>query len=488
MWLLGLTLLPACSDSIGPGATLTAVAGSNQFGKVGVALSQPLVVQVSNAEGAAVGGATVSWTVVTGGGSVPGTSTTGSNGQATAAYQPGSLVGVHTIRATLPQAPDVSATFTVTVGPAADLQLVAEIPVSPLIHDTFVRDGLAFVCAWSTGGIRIYDVGNGIQGGSPADPKLVSQLTMPSPSTGSVQVHNAWWFWNPVSGEKRYLFVGEESAGVLGQSSSGDIHVVDVSNLAAPRKVASYHMNAGFNGQSAGVHNFWMDEPAQVLYAGYYNGGVVALDVSGSLAGDLAAREIARVNPAGGTAATYVWGVQLHNGTVYVSDFLNGLSQVRLAAGSFQRLTPSPNVTERYTSDLWIHGGYGYTGTWGGAARGGRLGNALKIWELGAAGLPTLRDSIIIGDVITVSDVEVTADGKALVLSTERETAGGVYIYSLANPAKPVYLARALAPRGMHTAAVADINGRRYVFAAKNSEGTAGSSALRIYDMTGVVP
>ena len=36
-------------------------------------------------------------------------------------------------------------------------------PIPPAygIHDTYVRDGLAFVFAWNTG-VIIYDVGNGI--------------------------------------------------------------------------------------------------------------------------------------------------------------------------------------------------------------------------------------------------------------------------------------------------------------------------------------
>ena len=101
--------------------------------------------------------------------------------------------------------------------------------------------------------------------------------------TNGGEVHNAWWFHNPVTNEKKYLFVGQEGPGVIGSSSSGDIHVVDVSNLANPVEVASYHLNG------AGTHNFWMDEPRQVLYAAYYNGGVVALDVSGTLSGSLAA-------------------------------------------------------------------------------------------------------------------------------------------------------------------------------------------------------
>lgn len=197
------------------------------------------------------------------------------------------------------------------------IALVTTVPVPANYghHDTFVRDGLAFVCAWNTG-VRIYDVGDGVAGGTPLAPQLISTIV-----TNGGEVHNAWWFHNPVTNEKKYLFVGQEGPGVIGSSSSGDIHVVDVSNLANPVEVASYHLNG------AGTHNFWMDEPRQVLYAAYYNGGVVALDVSGTLSGSLALREIARTTP-GGSGNTFVWGVMLHNGFVYASDMMSGLWQL----------------------------------------------------------------------------------------------------------------------------------------------------------------
>jgi hypothetical protein len=197
------------------------------------------------------------------------------------------------------------------------IALVATVPVPANYghHDTFVRDGLAFVCAWNTG-VRIYDVGDGVAGGTPLAPQLVSTI-----ATSGGQVHNAWWFHNPVTNEKKYLFVGQEGPGTIGASSSGDIHVVDVSNLANPVEVASYHLNG------AGTHNFWMDEPRQVLYAAYYNGGIVALDVSGTLSGSLASREIARITPGGG-GNTFMWGVMLYNGYIYASDMLSGLWQL----------------------------------------------------------------------------------------------------------------------------------------------------------------
>ncbi|MEO8634498.1 MAG: hypothetical protein ABI587_04375 [Gemmatimonadales bacterium] len=189
------------------------------------------------------------------------------------------------------------------------------IPANYGIHDTFVRDGYAFVFAWNEG-LYIFDVGNGSNGGTPTVPVQISHTQ----GFGG-ETHNGWWFHNPTNNEKKYLFIGEEGPGGVGTSSSGDIHVVDVSDFASPIEVASFHL------PGAGVHNFWMDEPAQRLYAAYYNGGVVALDVSGTLSGDLSSRLIAQIRP-GGNGQTYVWGVMLYNGSLYVSDMISGFWQL----------------------------------------------------------------------------------------------------------------------------------------------------------------
>jgi hypothetical protein len=201
--------------------------------------------------------------------------------------------------------------------------LVHREPIEPHygIHDTFVRDGLAFVFAWDEG-VIIYDVGNGMRGGSPSSPVKVSQVVTSGNSRSSPSVHNGWWFHNPVTGERRYLFVGQEGPGVVGSQSSGDIHVVDVSDLANPREVAFFHLNG------AGTHNFWVDEARQILYAAYYNAGVIALDISGTLAGDLSGRLLSQVRP-GGAGNTFTWGVQLANGSLYAIDMLSGLWQLR---------------------------------------------------------------------------------------------------------------------------------------------------------------
>jgi hypothetical protein len=204
----------------------------------------------------------------------------------------------------------------------ANMSLTAtvQVPNRYGIHDTYVRDGLAFAFVWDAG-VIIFDVGNGIRGGSPSAPVEVSRIVTARKGATSPAAHNGWWFHNPVSGERRYLFVGQEGPAVIGSHASGDIHVVDVSDLTQPREVAFFHISG------AGTHNFWMDEQKQILYAAYYNGGVVAIDVSGTLNGDLSGRLLSQVKP-GGAEETFTWGVQLANGYLYAIDMESGLWQL----------------------------------------------------------------------------------------------------------------------------------------------------------------
>jgi hypothetical protein len=373
-----------------------------------------------------------------------------------------------------------------TTGTVATVPIASQtnIPPSYGVHDTYIRDGLAFVCAWNTG-LMIYDVGNGVKGGSPSNPVLISTaVTNDNGVPGGRAVHNAWWFHNPVLGQNKYVFVGQEGPSTLPTTSTGDIHVVDVSDLNNPVEVAFYHMNVS---PAAGTHNFWMDEPAQILYAAYYNGGVLALDVSGTLTGDLSSREITRYKP---SSSMFTWGVQLANNSVYAIDFLNGLYQLKFNSGTFTTAAGGNNVTERYSSDLWVNSNYAYTGTWGGSPRGGATyGNAIKIWQLSASGVPSLADSIVFVGFNTVSDVKGSTDGKVLVASAEAGPWGGLYVFSLSNPARPALVGRVKVTGGLHTAKIADINGRRYVFGAKNPSGSAPTQPqLMIFDITGMVP
>jgi hypothetical protein len=358
---------------------------------------------------------------------------------------------------------------------ASGLTLVASVsvPANYGVHDTFVRDGLAFVCAWNTG-VIIYDVGNGVAEGSPEEPVEVGRVITSSGSIGGARAHNAWWFHNPNTSERRYLFVGQEGPGQLGASSSGDIHVLDVRDMAAPVEVAFYRM-AG-TARPAGTHNFWMDEAAQVLYAAYYNGGVVALDVSGVLQGNLASRELARFRPGGDSS--YVWGVQVHRGSIYATDMLSGFFQLQFTGSSLVPAWGGDGATSaRYTSDLWVHGDHAYTGTWGSRATSG---NVVHVWRLAATGQPALLGEVALEGVSSVGDVEVSGDGAVLLVAADRGSAAGLYLLSLANPEAPQLTSSVVFAEGVHTATMAAIGGAWYAFAAKNPP----SPALIIYRLS----
>jgi hypothetical protein len=222
--------------------------------------------------------------------------------------------------------------------PAAPQQVFSQAIGTPYVHDSFVRDGILFLALWNAG-VAIWDIGGGGKGGTPASPVELGRV-----QTANGEVHNIWWFKDPSTGSAKYAFIGEEGPGSIGVSALGDIHVVDVSNMAAPREVAFYTV------PGAGTHNFSMDEANGILYAAYYNGGVRALDVRGDLETCPTAQKTAPRNQAlaicdlskmGRELAVglkdrvdpvYVWGVQFLGGSVYASDMLNGIWKLRAAS------------------------------------------------------------------------------------------------------------------------------------------------------------
>jgi hypothetical protein len=468
----------------GVASRLVKSSGDGQTGTAGIPLAVPFKVQVVDSFGNGVAGHTVGWTVTTGSGTIVPTSITDAQGIASATLTPGSSPGNTTVAA---NAALTGSPITFTVAGTAGITLQHTLGFGgSYAHDMFVRGGIVFVSAWDQG-LRIYDVGGGSKGGSPQNPQLIGNVvTNANGVSGGAQAHNAWWYWSP-SGAKKYVFVGQEgpAVGGIGVGATGDIHVVDVTNMAAPVEVAYYHMSGlGAPRDSAGVHNFWVDEVNEILYAAYYNGGVVALNINGTLTGNLASREIARFRP-GGVGNTYTWGVQLYNGSLYATDMLTGFWQLKLTGSTFSAQGGGANVPERYSSDQWVSNGYAYSGTWGFRSL---PGNALKIWQLNGTGAPVLVDSIITPGVGTVSDVEVSADGRMLMFSAENGVVGtrGVYFYSLVGAgtrSKPVFIAHYPVGEGVHTATFAEMNGRRYVFAMRDP-----SAAMLILDVTPINP
>jgi hypothetical protein len=208
------------------------------------------------------------------------------------------------------------------------------------LHDVDVQDGLLYASYWNDG-LVILDVGNGMKGGSPSNPQLVSQFKYDlnalyrdveaASGPGFIRgTHTAWR-------HKNYVFIADEvfpARPVTGARDAaagrayGRLQVIDVSDLQKPRSVAWYEPEYG------GVHNVWV--AGDTLYMGAYNAGFHAFDVSGELRGDLRAqgREIAHLNPADmngrvqNTAMT--WGVVVKDGLAYVNDMYNGLWIVRI--------------------------------------------------------------------------------------------------------------------------------------------------------------
>ena len=119
------------------------------------------------------------------------------------------------------------------------------------------------------------------------------------------------------------------------------------------------------------------------------------------------------------------------------------------------------NVPDRFSSDLWVHGSWAYSGTWGAPTQARQRGNAIKIWSLDGSGAPTLADSIVIPSISTVSDLQVSEDGAVLVASTEGGGNNGLFVYGLASPQSPVLLDNALVSQGIHTATITDLAGRK---------------------------
>ena len=208
------------------------------------------------------------------------------------------------------------------------------------LHDVDVQDGLAYLSYWNDG-LVVLDVGNGMAGGSPSNPQIVSQFKYDLNAlykdvemrhgAGFIRgTHTAWR-------HKNYVFIADEvfpAGQVEGAKDAaagrafGRLQVIDVSDLKSPKAVAWYEPEYG------GVHNIWV--AGDTLYMGAYNSGFHAFDVSGELLGDLRAqqREIVHLNTADMDGkvqnAAMTWGVVVRDGLAYVNDMYNGLWIVRI--------------------------------------------------------------------------------------------------------------------------------------------------------------
>jgi hypothetical protein len=198
--------------------------------------------------------------------------------------------------------------------------------VGRYLHDIQVKDGLAYL-AYFKDGLVILDVGNGIKGGSPENPKLVSRYTYNTtdfyPPDMLAGTHTVFRFRN-------YLIAGDEVFPQFFDADSreriktlGRLHILDVTDIEHPKKVAEYSV------PNAGSHNVWVED--DVLYVGNFEAGIRAVDVRGELRGDLYAqgREIGSIWAASSKAfrpnVPMTWGAQPHKGHVYATDMNSGV-------------------------------------------------------------------------------------------------------------------------------------------------------------------
>ncbi|WP_339874927.1 hypothetical protein [uncultured Algoriphagus sp.] len=196
------------------------------------------------------------------------------------------------------------------------------------IHDVWVHDGIAYSSNWSDG-VQLVDVGNGIAGGTPANPVQFASYAYPSGSN-----HAAFPYKDEKTG-KFYVILGDEEFpygldpdGRKPGRAAGFLHVIDFTDLKNPKEVAWFQV------PFAGSHNFWIED--DILYAAFYNGGVRVVDISGELLGDLnrQGREIAWIVPEDPDGyisnAPFTWGAQPHKGHIFYSDWNSGLWSAKL--------------------------------------------------------------------------------------------------------------------------------------------------------------
>ena len=211
-----------------------------------------------------------------------------------------------------------------------------------MLHDVQVVDGLIYMGYWKDG-LVILDVGNGIKGGSPEHPQFVSQLRF-----NYSELYGPGWLAgaHSVFRYKNYVFLGDEVFPVQFDltdkariPTKGVVHVVDVSDILNPRKVAEYDV------PEEGAHNMWVEN--DVMYIGYYSGGARVVDVSGELRGNLyrQGREMARLwtGDAKGFRPNipFAWGAQPHDGLIYFNDIHTGIWATKVVDPA-ERATQKP--------------------------------------------------------------------------------------------------------------------------------------------------
>ena len=143
------------------------------------------------------------------------------------------------------------------------------------IHDVWVVDGIAYSSNWDDGIVAV-DVGGGGMGGAPNNPVELGRTRYPSGWN-----HAAYPYRSQSTG--KFLMIGGDEAfpyQTIGEPDTPDraagwIHIYEWDEWEDAREVARYQV------PEAGTHNLWVED--DILYIGYYNGGLRVVDISGEL-------------------------------------------------------------------------------------------------------------------------------------------------------------------------------------------------------------
>ena len=164
-----------------------------------------------------------------------------------------------------------------------------------LIHDIFIRDGIAVVSDYFFG-LILLDLTD------PDAPALLAALPFPE------GIHSAW-------AEGDYVYCNQEFGGW-----DQRLHVVDIADPRQPRLIHSFGMQPPPHGEILGPHNPWVRDG--LLYWACYDAGLRVFDLT----------DPARPVEAGyHTYPGSAWSAQPHDdGLVYVADGAVGLQAYRI--------------------------------------------------------------------------------------------------------------------------------------------------------------
>ena len=284
-------------------AVIQMLSGNDQEGVVGSQLPNPLMVEVLDARGRAVGGQAVAWSVVSGGGTLtPAVSTTNANGEARTFLRVGAAAGGQRVHATLGSLEPVvfeakvrarPATQVVVAGGNGQSGIVASALAQPIAARVLDADGQPVA-----GAVVTFTVTAG--GGSAAPTSAISDAAGQASTT---------WTLGPAAGTHSL------SAGVLGVASPAGFTATASTLSAGPRTL---EIVAG-NNQSGTVSSV-LANPLVVRLVDAANAPVIgaAVQFSTTVGGQLTPAS-ATTNASGEATTSWRLGTTAGRQTVSVS-------------------------------------------------------------------------------------------------------------------------------------------------------------------------